>query len=600
MTVFKRIVKIILIIIIVLIVLGSAGAFALAKWLNPNDFKPQIVAMVDQATGRHLTLTGELSWNFFPSVGIHVGAAALSNPAGFTQANFAQINSADLSLSWSALLHGDIAVSSMDINGLQVFLRQNGSQNNWTFVFPTAKTANGAAQIHNAQNQTMNFSIDSLDLSNAQLHYDNDQAKTHIAVSNVNVMINQLSPDQAFPIALSGDVNVNDSLTGTVKLNTLCDYDFFKNTVRFSTLALQANMNDRTDTGHVTHLSTQISGEIDVNLNQQTVFLNDISFDLNQIVNGTMNLSVSGWSALNYIGDINLSAFSLPDLSTSLGMPFPVLPNKLVLQQVVVSAHLVGNAKKLSINPLKVRFTGTTMEGTVDITSFQPLRLSESVSADQLDASDFVNLSGAKLPMKNLAVSGTLTQGNSLSMNQNVNIQNLTLLGFDLKGLIDNINQMVTNLLNLRNVLTATSQLDQAMRTLQESQGSINAGNGKQTDLGSLKANIVMDRGVMTTPVMEIKGPLVVTTGSGQVDFNQKTIDYTLVSKLVAPGTIQGLVIPYKLEGPFNKMQQGVEWVIVQAEIVKYLSKSLGSTVTNSVTSVVGGAVHAIQGLFNH
>ncbi len=599
MHVLKRLCKWVVGLLILLLVLGALGAVALTKWVNPNDFKPQIVTMIDQQTGRHLTLTGNLSWNFFPRLGVHMGAAALSNPAGFSQVNFVQISSADLYLSWPALLHGEIAVSSLNIDGLQVFLRQIGRQNNWTFALPQAPVHASTSKASPAH-QAIDFSMDALSITNAQVTYDNDQTKTHLVVSNLNVAVNQFSLSQSFPIAVSGTLNLDDSLSGHFNVAALCAYNSAKSILYLSQLAVQSNLSYLNNASQTINFSTQLSGDVVADLEKQTLALTGMSFDLDQIVNGNFNVQVKNWGALNYTGDLSLNAFSVPDLANSLGMHFPVLPNKLVLQAVQASAHVQGNLQKLSVNPIKLSFGPTHMQAAVNVTSFQPLRLGESISADQLDAADFVNLAGARLPMQNLAVSGTLTHGQSLSVNQNVSVQDIQLQGFDLQALINQINQIVTNLLNVRNVLTATGQINQSMQNLQANQGGIHAGNGQQTDLGTLKANIVLDHGLLTTPVMQIKGPLVDINGSGQVDLNQQTINYILVSKLVAPGKIQGLVIPYKLSGPLNKMQQGVEWPLVQAQIVKYLSVALSSAVTQSVGSVVGGAVNALKGLLAH
>ena len=600
MHILKRVIKSILALLAILIVLGGIGAIALAKWVNPNSFKPQIVQMVDAATGRHLTLTGDLSWNFFPRLGIHVGEAALSNPASFTQVDFAEMNAADLYLSTSALFHGKIAVKSFNIDGLQLFLRQNAHQNNWTFTPATQVITPAQAKTKTVQtNHSVAFSVESFTLSNAQLSYDNDQTKSHMTFSNLNVKISQFDFANAFPVSLSGDVDVNDSLTGAVKLSALAQVNMDKKTLSLKTLAAGGQFSYLTNASQSINLSTHISGQVDVDLNQQQLNFTGVHFDLNQILDGTFNLNVKNWTALNYSGNINLTPFALPDLAASLGVMLPAFPNQAILNQVSASSQFVGHAQKLTLNPVNVSFAGTHIQGSVNISSFKPLRLAESLTADQFDLSNFMSLYGAKLPMQNLAVSGTVKNEGSLSLNQNLLVQSVILQGFDLRAMIDQLNQIASNLLDIRNLIDASAQINKAMGVLKNSQAPLNAGNGEHTDLGVLKANLVLHQGIVTTPVMNMKGPLVVINGSGQIDLNQKTIDYTLVSRLVLPGQIKGLVIPYKLSGPFAQMQQGVEWPIVQAEIVKYITVALGSTVTHSVDSVVGGAVNALKGLFN-
>ncbi len=599
MQLIKRLFKIILWLVVIVAILAAVGAFALVKWVNPNHFKPQIITAVDAATGRHLTLSGDLSWTFFPNIGIHMGAAALSNPPAFTQVNFAEINSANLLLSWPALLHGNIAVSSLNIDGLQVFLRQKGTQNNWTFTSPASKPA-VSAHSSASTGQSVGFSVAALNLTNASLTYDNDQTKTHFAANNVNLSLTQLTPGTSFLVDLSGNIKANDSLSGPIKLSTRCIYNLQTNSFSLGNLALQSNFTYLNNADQAIHLSSQISGQINANLNQKTVTLSNLNFALNQVLNGTLNLQLQSFTAPAYTGNLSISPFSVPDLASSLGMPLPRLPNQNVLQQLSLSTRFAGNTHQIAFNPLQVHFANTQIQGAVNLSSFQPLRVNEHLTADQLDAADFVDLSGAKLPMQNIALSGSASFARSLSLNQNLSVGQITLQGFDLAALINGVNQIVTNLLSVRNLMDATSQINAALKTLQQSQGSLNANNGKQTDLGSLKANVVVNnQGILTTPVFLLKGPLVQVTGSGQANLNQKTIDYTLVSRLVSPGKIQGLTIPYQIQGTFSQPKTGVEWVAVQAQILKYLSVALTSTVTHSVGNVVNGAVQALQGLFN-
>ena len=78
MKILKLSLKVLLGLIALFAILSVLGYFALTRWINPNTFKPQIEQIVQQETGRSLTLTGDLRWKFFPNVGLHIGQAALS------------------------------------------------------------------------------------------------------------------------------------------------------------------------------------------------------------------------------------------------------------------------------------------------------------------------------------------------------------------------------------------------------------------------------------------------------------------------------------------------------------------------------------------
>ncbi|BFL83699.1 hypothetical protein LFREDSHE_21490 [Shewanella baltica] len=46
----------------------------LTVFFDPNDFKPEIVDAVKKQTGRELVIADDLSWTFFPVIGINLGA----------------------------------------------------------------------------------------------------------------------------------------------------------------------------------------------------------------------------------------------------------------------------------------------------------------------------------------------------------------------------------------------------------------------------------------------------------------------------------------------------------------------------------------------
>ena len=67
----------------VLVVLAVSTVLVVLQVVDPNDYKPQISALVEEKTGRRLDLAGDLQLTFFPWVGIETGPLSLSNAEGF-------------------------------------------------------------------------------------------------------------------------------------------------------------------------------------------------------------------------------------------------------------------------------------------------------------------------------------------------------------------------------------------------------------------------------------------------------------------------------------------------------------------------------------
>ena len=70
--------KLFLFIAIPLVIIIGA-LLALVLLVNPNQFKPLIVDQAQKQTGLELVIEGDISWQFFPSIGFELGKTELRN-----------------------------------------------------------------------------------------------------------------------------------------------------------------------------------------------------------------------------------------------------------------------------------------------------------------------------------------------------------------------------------------------------------------------------------------------------------------------------------------------------------------------------------------
>jgi AsmA protein len=103
-----------------LVVLVIIALAAIAATFDPNDYKPQIVQLVKDKTGRTLTIDGDIGLKLFPKVGAQVGKASLSDPSGTTE--FAGLNEAQVYLALLPLLSREVVVDEVRMDGLRANL----------------------------------------------------------------------------------------------------------------------------------------------------------------------------------------------------------------------------------------------------------------------------------------------------------------------------------------------------------------------------------------------------------------------------------------------------------------------------------------------
>lgn len=116
----KKILKYALLAIAVLFAAFLLFLAYVAIEVDPNDYKPQIVAFVRDETGRTLNLEGKIGLKLFPRIGLNLGKASLSGPQGKGQ--FASMDNAMLDMAWLPLLHGGLKVDRIVIDGVHVAL----------------------------------------------------------------------------------------------------------------------------------------------------------------------------------------------------------------------------------------------------------------------------------------------------------------------------------------------------------------------------------------------------------------------------------------------------------------------------------------------
>jgi len=148
-----RAVNITLIVVVALVVLG-AGAFGVAAFsFDPDQLKPRIEAAVKQATGRDLTINGDigLAWSLWPTVELR--DVALANPPGFSRPEMVTLERLKLRLALWPLLRREIEIERLELVHPDVRLETDAQgRANWVFTpeqraaEPVSAQAAGTAQ----------------------------------------------------------------------------------------------------------------------------------------------------------------------------------------------------------------------------------------------------------------------------------------------------------------------------------------------------------------------------------------------------------------------------------------------------------------------
>ena len=216
--------RILLAIVLIVIVLPVAAVLAAFLTFNPNDYKPQIIAAVAQATGRTVTLAGPLAVKLSWVPTLTAQDVRLGNIPGGSAPDMAQINQIETRIALLPMLQHRLEIQDLVLRHPSVLLERTADgRPNWLFQ-PPAPAAPGSPQpvTVNTGAGPWRVTIDSLEVVDGQFTYRDGPRGTSamLAVPHAALAAQASgdTPPESAPLAVSVDAvwqGVPVGLSGT-------------------------------------------------------------------------------------------------------------------------------------------------------------------------------------------------------------------------------------------------------------------------------------------------------------------------------------------------------------------------------------------------
>jgi AsmA protein len=228
MTQPRRTLRIVLITVAAVIVVAAGiGAIAIAR-IDPNKYKPDIAAAVKRATGRELTLKGDITLkpSLWPT--IQVQDVAFSNPPGFSRPQMASLQGLELQLALIPLLSSRIQIASLVLIHPDILLETDAAGHpNWQMTPEVSPTTPAGTQspAKSTNGTRTEVSVASIRIQDGTIAYRDGRTAKVTTLGLPNLEATAASPDS--PLHIDADALFNGtafSLTGeTGSLSRLQD-----------------------------------------------------------------------------------------------------------------------------------------------------------------------------------------------------------------------------------------------------------------------------------------------------------------------------------------------------------------------------------------
>ncbi len=186
-----------------LVVLAVLGMLVVVWFVDPNSFKSNIESAVRDATGRQLTLVGDIELGFFPWLALRAGEGRFSNPPGFGTEPMVSWKSAQLGARLFPLLRGELVAGQVILRGADVRLvrRADGSAN-WEGMGSSEPAPAG-------DEKPMEIRIHGIRIEDSRLSFVDEAASRRVAIADFDLTTDEIAPGEPLTdIEVSGVLHV--------------------------------------------------------------------------------------------------------------------------------------------------------------------------------------------------------------------------------------------------------------------------------------------------------------------------------------------------------------------------------------------------------
>lgn len=591
-------------IVIFLILFVMAGLIALPFFIDINDYKQQISDQVEKATGRTLTLDGDIELSIFPWIALKLGPLSLSNAKGFKAEQLVTVDTTQVRVKLMPLLKKQLEMDTIVLDGLTLNLEKSRvGKTNWGDLADNSSASEQKTSNSTSEKPTLlSVNIAGVKLTNANIFWTDATTDEQYNLTNFNLTTDPLVLGK--PVAIDMDFDLSSAkpqVKAHVSLGSKVMLDLEKQTVTISQLALQLQdllINGDIKAGKISSATPDISGNLIVHPFNLRQLANKLAIALPvmadsstlELVKLTTDFTASNkrFNAKNL--EVTLDQTKLTGQLGVSNFADPTITFKLVLDEIDVDRYLPPASDKPAITDPRPTATAKADDDKLPLETLRGINAKGTFDIGKLKISAVhsekihLEVNANKGLIKLAPLSANMYQG-QYSGNINLDARGKTLklsLNESLKGV--QVGQLLKDLSGsnpLSGVASAQAKLtgngatvDRIKATLSGNgnfsfaDGSINdiniaesirkakaaLGGKKITSnaaekiyFSSLTGSFTVKNGVISNPDLLVKSPLLRIDGSGDIDLPKEGINYGLKVSM-----LKGITIPVKITGNFD------------------------------------------------
>lgn len=371
-----KILKVLFGLLVLLVVLIVAAVIIVPMVVDPNDHKQEIIAEVQKATGRDLTIDGDIGLSVFPWLGLELNGLSLSNASGFGDQPFAALDHVQVRVNLVPLiLQQALEVDKVQVEGLVLNLAKSKSgATNWDDLVEagqkeTVDSSAAEAQVMEKKSAGKGMgaiSIGGIEISGAHIVWDDKSTGDRFEIKDLEVKTGAMNPGRPVEFSLGlGLESAQPALQSRVDLSGNLNADPKAGSIAVETLKLLLKV-----TGEglpKDGVEAELRADLYVDQKAETLEIKNLVLESGEL---KMSGAVKGQgiqSAPAFHGEIKLAEFSLRQWMEKFGLPVPETADPKVLNRLGMGVAFAADQKRVALKDLRIALDDTQIKGEFEL-----------------------------------------------------------------------------------------------------------------------------------------------------------------------------------------------------------------------------------------
>ena len=351
--------------IVGLLILAVAAVAIAVAVIDPNTYKPQIEKVVEDQTNLDLILAGDIGWSFIP-----LGLELNDVEATLEDERLVRLDQLVAQVSFWSLVTMSPRVDTFLLSGLDANLSvDEDGTGNWTRIMPEGEEqpqqeepSQAEAAEESAGGEPLNFNVESVEISNARVHYEDKGTGQAFTLEDFTVTASEITLGSSFPLNVAFRFATNQpqfEVQGDISARLAANEALNE----FGVSGLEAVFDMSGEPFGGESVRAELAGSLEANLENETATLNGFTASLADLKLNT-DLTVNGFGDNPKLeGSLSIDEFSLKALLAALGQPAIETEDPEVMKAIAFSTNIGGPAGTVELSDLTISLDDTTFQG---------------------------------------------------------------------------------------------------------------------------------------------------------------------------------------------------------------------------------------------